>query len=396
MIALALGFLTFGSFQEGAAAGEKTALEPQTAAEDTLTEQPIEQPVVQEPSLWERLEFYATGRMRGEATWDQPADADDRYRGRMRFRVGGRYLITEGLKAEARLSTASEGNDANNPHWDFGDGDGFNGTEVAIDRFFLTWLPAEEWDVSAGKQPHAFEKPPIYSDFLWDEDVQPSGVAALWKPASGGDATFDVRAAGYVATEVADDADPKMLGMQGNLRVPLEDDLSVSASAAVYDWDDLEDGVAVAGNQGNTDVTGGFTILEGLLATTMQRGPLDEATAFLQLMHNLADDDGEDNGFSIGAQLGPAWQRAEQGDYNVFLVYYDLDANAVFSPVAQDDTPIAGTGDNTDPEGMKGVVFGGSYFWRKNVAFKLWVLTSDAGVDEDPIRIRIDLDFTVP
>ena len=362
MIALAVGFLSLAS--------------------------PQDPPV----NVWDRLEFYATGRMRGEATWDQPNDANDRYRGRMRFRLGTKYQLTEELKAEARLSTTSDGHDANNPHWDFGDGDGFNGADVALDRFFLDWMAMEELDVRVGKQPHAFKQPPIYGEFLWDNDIQPSGAAALWTPETDGDATFDVRAAGYVATEVADDADPKMLGVQGNVVVPVEDELTVNATASLYDWDDLEDGVTVAGNQGNTDVTSDFTILEGILSGTMKEGPLDEMTGYVQLMHNLAQDD-EENGFALGGQLGPA--SGEQGQYNFFLVYYDLDADCVFSPVAQDDTPIAGTGDNGDPEGMNGFVVGGTYFWRDNMTFKVWLLTSDADVDEDPFRLRIDFDFTL-
>ena len=42
-----------------------------------------------------------------------------------------------------------------------------------------------------------------------------------------------------------------------------------------------------------------------------------------------------------------------------------------------------------------GFVVGGQYFWRENMTFKVWLLTSDADADEDPFRLRIDFDFTL-
>lgn len=343
----------------------------------------------------DRIKFDAEGRMRGEATFDNVDattgnDIDDRYRGRMRFRVGARYELTEELDVAARISTASDGNDANNPHWDFGDGDGFNGSGMVLDRFYLDYMASEELHVLAGKQPHAFNMPPIYGEFLWDNDVSPSGVSATWKPDGGDGTAFDVRVAGYVATEVAADEDPKMWGAQGNIYVPI-DEGRVQLSTALYDWGDNRV-TAVAGNQGNTATTESFMIWDTFVSGTIQGGPLDELTGYFQFMNNLEE---SDSGAAAGLQLGSSkWQR---GNYNAFAVLYTLDGDAIFSPVAQDDTPIAGTGLNDgDGDGQDGVVFGGTYFWRDNVALKIWVLTSDpSGADDEPIRLRFDLDFRV-
>lgn len=345
--------------------------------------------------IMDRLKFDAEGRMRGEATFDNVDattgnDIDDRYRGRFRFRFGARYELMEEMDVVGRLSTSSDGNDANNPHWDFGDGDGFNGSQVVMDRFYLDWEANEEIHVLAGKQPHAFAMPPIFGDFLWDSDVSPSGVAAAWKPAGGDGLTFDARVAAYVATEVAADEDPKMWGGQGNVYLPM-DEGKLQLSTAIYDWNDNGD-TAVAGNQGNSATTEDFMVWDTFLSATIQGGPLEEMTGFFQFMNNL--DEGE-QGAVLGAQLGSSqWK---QGNYNVFALIYDLDGDSIFSPVAQDDTPIAGTGLNDgDGDGMDGVVFGGQYFWRDNVAVKLWVLTSDpAGAEDEPLRLRLDLDFKV-
>ncbi|MEQ1895360.1 MAG: putative porin [Planctomycetota bacterium] len=347
-------------------------------------------------SIWDRLKFDANGRMRGEATFDNVdsttgADIDDRYRGRMRFRVGAKYLMDENLTLGARASTASDGNDANNPHWDFGDGDGFNGSGLVMDRFYIDWKSCEDVNVVIGKQPQAFETPNkyLFGDFVWDSDISPSGVALKWAPKTEGP-SFDARVAGYVATEVNADEDPKMWGAQGNVYLPV-DEAKLHLSTSFQDWKDNEN-TAVAGNQGNTATTQDFMIWDTFLAGTMPGGPLDEMSGYVEFMNNL---DESDQGFVLGAQLGSsAWKK---GNYNVFALIYDLDGDAVFSPTAQDDTPVAGTGLNDgDGDGMSGVVFGGQYFWRDNIAFKLWVLTSDpSGADDEPIRLRFDMDFNV-
>ena len=347
--------------------------------------------------ILDRLKFDAEGRMRGEATFDNVDattgnDIDDRYRGRMRLRIGAKYALMDEMTVIGRVSTSSDGNDANNPHWDFGDGDGFNSSNMVLDRFYLDWVANEEIHVFAGKQPHAFAMPGLFSgDFLWDTDVSPSGVAAVWKPEmSDGETTFDARVAGYVATEVAADEDPKMWGAQGNVYVPF-DEGKAQLSTAIYDWGD-NDATAVAGNQGNSATTEDFMVWDTFLSGTLPGGPLDEMTAYIEYMNNL---DESEQGVVLGGQLGSSqWVR---GNYNAFAMIYDLDGDAIFSPVAQDDTPVAGTGLNDgDGDGMSGIVFGGTYFWRDNVAVKLWVLTSDAsGADDEPIRVRLDLDFKV-
>jgi hypothetical protein len=345
--------------------------------------------------IMDKLQFDAEGRLRGEATWNNVDattgnDIADRYRGRMRLRFGAKYQMMDEVLVGARLSTASDGNDANNPHWDFGDGDGFNSSQVVLDRFYFDWTAAKELHVVAGKQPQAFQTPPIFGDFVWDSDISPSGLSATLKPETPGDIDYDVRIAGYVATEVAADEDPKMWGLQGNASMPL-DQAKLKGSAAIYFWGDNHD-TAVAGNQGNSDVTEYFTILDTFVSGTMPGGPLEEMTGYVEFIKNLEESDA---GFVIGAQLGSStWSR---GHYNTFLLLYTLDGDAIFSPVAQDDTPIAGSGLNDgNGDGMSGIIVGGQYFMRDNVAVKLWVLTSDPdNADSDPFRLRLDLDFRV-
>jgi len=341
-------------------------------------------------SIWDRLSFYADGRLRAESTFDQP-NGEDRHRGRMRFRVGANYQVTEDVRAEARLSTAADGNDSNNPHWDFGDGaDGFKGAQTVLDRFYLDWKANPDLSVRGGKMPHAFTGPPVFSEFMWDGDVQPAGVTALWaSKADDGSVGFDLRAAGYVAVENGADNDPTMGGLQANLYLQPSKDSKVQVSASYSKWGSLDAAGGALANQGNTDVAGDFGILEGFVSGSLEGGPLDRTTLFVQAMHNGEHDDNEGDGLAVGAQLGKS---GKKGDANVFAVWYDLEANSIFSPVAQDDTPISGSGVGS---GMEGVILGWQYFITENLSIKVWALTSDADAADDPVRYRLDLDFRV-
>lgn len=336
-----------------------------------------------ETSIWDRLSFYANGRVRGEATFDQP-NGEDRSRGRLRLRIGGKYEVMENLTAEARLTTTS--GDANNPYWDFGSGEeGFNGSEVALDRIFLTWRAREDLSVQVGQFPHVFADPPVYGEYVWDDDVHPAGAAAMWGPGKRDSVGYDVRGAGYVAVEDSGGSDSTMIGGQGNLYLEAGERTELQLASSLMSWHGLSGGAATLGNQGNTDVAGDFLIWDSFAAAAVEGGPMQRTTGFVQYMHNIEDDDGEDDGFALGLQLGKS---GAKGDLSVFASYHDLDANAVFSPPAQDDTPIAGTG-------MDGIIAGCRYWISDNVSLRLWALTSDADAAEDPVRVRLDLDFTV-
>jgi hypothetical protein len=337
--------------------------------------------------LSERLTFYGDGRIRVESDQQRPS-ADPRTRGRLRFRAGARYQVTNDVRAEARLSTTS--GDPNNPHWDFGSGaGGFDGSQVVLDRLFLKWSAHSKLQLQAGQFPHAFAEPPVMGEFVWDADVHPAGAAIVVGPGKGSDPSFDVRGVAYVAKLSSNESDPTMVGGQGNLYLPAGKSTNVQLSSSIMSWLNLDEGGGVPGNQGNTDPMADFLVLEGFLAVTRAGGPLGRTSAFVQAMHNLEDDAGEDTGWAAGLGLGPS---GREGAWNVWGVYYDLDANCVFSAPAQDDTPISGTGAGM---GMNGGILGVRYWLRDHFSIRAWGLTSAAELDDDPFRLRVDVEFDV-
>ena len=337
-------------------------------------------------SAFDRLDFDAAGRMRYEGTFDQP-NGEDRHRGRMRLRIGAHYPLTDEVRAHARLSTLSDGGDANNPHWDFGDGDdGFRGGDLVLDRFYLDWAARDSLSLRAGKFAHAYSRPPSADEFLWDGDVQPAGLALVWAPPKG---RTDLRLVEYVAVENGGDSDPAMHGVQGNLYLALDEGARLQLSSSYSKWTSLGSGGSQLGNQGNTDVEGDFGILDAFALWAFEGGPLGRTEAFVEYLLNTEDDADEDTGYVAGARFGPG---GTEGDLNLFATWYELDANAVYSPVSEDDTPIPGTGLGT---GMTGVLAGAQYFLTDDFSVKLWTQTSDAGASEDPYRIRLDFDFAI-
>jgi len=365
------------------------AVHPSSTASLDTTPAPAQ--AVQNPDdPWKRLKVTADGRVRAEGTFDQ-TNGEDRLRGRMRFRIGAEYEIADGLKAGTRFTTVSEGRDANNPHWDFGDGDGFSASEVGIDRLFLEWQPDSTWKLTGGKFAHVFTRPSPVREFAWDDDVQPAGAAIVWSPKSDGDVSFHVRGLFGVAGEINDvddsGTDPLVAGLQANVDFKANETTTVHFATSYSDWSGLKNFTL---SQGNTADANDFAIWDTYVGVSLAGEGFSQIAGFGQYFNNLDDDSGEDSGFALGVQLG---QTKGQGNWNVFGAYYDLDANAVFSAVAQDDTPIAGTGLG---EGMSGFMLGAQYFVLENVSLRLWGLTSDADASEDPYRIRFDIDFRIP
>lgn len=345
-----------------------------------------------EGTIWDRLKLYADGRLRAESTLDQ-TNGEDRHRGRLRFRFGGDYTIAEGLRAGARLTTLSDGRDANNPHWDFGDGDGFSAAQIGLDRLFLEWDADASLKLVGGKFGHTFARPPVTREFAWDDDVQPAGAAVTWSPSAKDAKTkFDVRLITAVATEVnassGAGSDPAVHGVQANLMVDTGETTDLAFGTSYSKWTNLSR-FADPSSSGNTNDAEGFGIWDSFASVTWTRAEALPVTVFTQYLQNVDDESGEDTGFVAGAQLG---HTSGADRWNVFAAFYTLDANAIFAPVAQDDTPVPGSGTG---EGMDGLIAGTQYFITENLSLRVWALTSDVSEQDDPYRVRVDLDFRV-
>ena len=320
------------------------------------------------------IHFYGDLRLRLEDTMDQNAAGDDRLRGRMRARFGAKFDISEDLKAEVRLTTKTA--DARNVHWDIGaGGDGLVGADVGFDRINLTWMPCDEFTVKAGKFGNPMAVNPVYSEWTWDGDVQPGGIFGMWS--AGGDLDMDVRLGYFVVDEVnslpGGTADPAVTVAQFNFGME-GDDMDWGVHTSLWDWT-------------NADAFTAPQAEDFLVWDTVLEAGMDDFVASLEYMSNLDDDSGDDTGYAVGLKYGKG---GHQGDSVFAASYFDFDANAFVSAVAQDDTPIAGTGTGA---GMDGFEANWNYWWKDNVMLRLWAISVDDGTN-DPLRLRFDVNVS--
>ncbi len=309
---------------------------------------------------WEEsIDFSAHLRLRAESTFDQPS-GEDRTRGRLRFRLGAQAQVSEDLRAEVRLSTAS--GDANNPHWDFGASNGsdtLSGSDIVLDRINLTWSPEDcalTW--KAGKMGNPLAVNPVFGEWLWDGDIQPAGISVLWD----GNASLGARAGYWVLDEensAGDASDPAVTVLQ----------LLASQAWRGIDWD-FHTTLWNYSNEGPN---------EAQVWDVMLSGRQGSWTASAEAFQNLDDDTDEDLGWALGVQ-------AKINDTDgVFVNYFDFEANANLWEFGQDDVPIA-----PGPMGLTGFIAGYQRAWNDRTNVRLWALQGDDEVD-DPLRVRLDV-----
>ena len=329
-----------------------------------------------------RYAFYANGRIRAE-TIQQPPNGPDRSRGRLRFRIGGSYEISETLRAEARISSLSDG-DANNPHWDFGDGaEGLAGADLVLDRLFVRWTPDEAVSLLAGRFPDLFRRPPVFGEFVWDADLSPAGAGAVFAP---GDQAFDVRVMAGVVQENPAGDDATFVAVQANYATDPSRSTTAHFASSFERWYDADQGIFQ--NQGNTSLAGDFEISNTLVEVTHDGGVMGRQKVYGQYVHNFGDVTGADTAITAGCEIG----LDRPGQTMLLFAFYDFDANALFSPVAQDLTPVAGTGIGM---GMDGFLAGFRYRINPDATVRVLLLTTDVGLDDDPYRFVVDLDFNM-
>lgn len=316
--------------------------------------------------------FYGDLRLRLEHNLDNNASGDDRTRARIRARFGARFDITDDFKAELRMTTRNNG-DANSVNIDLGSTDeGQGSADAGIDRMNVTWIPSEDWTVKAGKMGNPFALNPVVDQYVWDSDIQPQGIFTKWAPQS--DMQFDVRLGYFVVTENSAAADATVTTGQVNFGMATES-VDWGVHSSLSNW---------SAESGYLSSFAFVQMEDFLVWDTILEAKVDDLTFSAQYINNLDDDSGDDTGMVLGMKYG---QGGAVGTSVFSASYFDFDANAFVSGVAQDDTPIAGTG---GPNGMDGFDASWLYWWKENVTVKLHAIQADNDTI-DPLRLRLDV-----
>lgn len=355
----------------------------------------------QEP---EQLDFFGDFRLRAESS-HKLQTTQDRYRGRLRLRFGADYQATEHLKVGFRARTGNP-DDPNSPHQDLGGtgGGAFNSFEFNLDRAFVRYDPdwAEGFSFTGGKFARPGFRNPVYGELVWDDDVQPEGVAFTYACDGEGSMSWDAYLGQYILLEQSGAAmaeDAWMLNAGAHARMESGSDSRFDAALNYYFCGDTTpDGnttILTGDNAGNALAPGGkqfaseFGILEPVVAWTYlgMDQPLTLSGEFL--LNTRAASGVGDQGWAIGAAWG---QTKAQGDSKFYYQYSTVEQDAVFSAFAQDDHLLATNHDSH--------VVGWKHQLAENVGLHIWGLISapnevPAGANDDNrYRFRIDLNVS--
>ncbi len=159
-------------------------------------------------------------RMRHQYETQAPASAtgptvtNERTRERFRFRFNGDVTLQKGWTAGFALETGQAA-DSGNQTFQGGNDD----YSIFLARAYIGWQVNPNFGVVLGKQ-----KNPLYTtDLVWDADINPQGVAEIYKKQLAGKDTFEIRA----LQDIMDDRDEKNAGPTGR-------DTWLFAQQAVY------------------------------------------------------------------------------------------------------------------------------------------------------------------
>jgi Putative porin len=334
---------------------------------------------------WERLSLYGDLRLRQEESFElqgKPA----RHRSRLRLRLGATWAAADNLEVGARLSTGSR-TDPRSPYATLGDG--FAGLELSLDRAYATWRPetAPGLSVTAGKFSNPMRRNPVYGELVWDADVQPEGLSIGYQAADLGPLDrVDLSLGQYILVEQQLEKDTWATFVSAAARRSLARDVDLGLSANYTFVNDPVPGgsaLLLADNRGNTLVGGQFAedfgILDLIGDVTLEgdRGPLIFSAEWID---NLRAEN-----LNAGWATGVAWGRAKDaGDWRVYYQFQNIETDAVFSPLSQDDF-LRGTGHRSH-------LFGVNRQLTDGTGLHLWTLISapEAG-GRDEWRVRLDL-----
>ena len=120
------------------------------------------------------IKFYGDLRIRGE--FDK-FETFNRFRGRIRIRAGVGANLVPGLKLQFRVASTQNPDNPKSTHINLSNN--FSQIRLVIDRAYLQFNPQKisRLSIWLGKFAHPFRNSKLYYETLWDDDLQPEGIA---------------------------------------------------------------------------------------------------------------------------------------------------------------------------------------------------------------------------
>lgn len=308
-------------------------------------------------SLLGRIEWSGDMRVRLENFWynqDPLGNTQgDRTRLRYRLRLQGKAEINKYLDAVFRI--ASGEGDWRSTNYTLGHNSDFFLNNIWIDRAYLAFHAPGSWfdehgklDANVGKVPNPFLWKTGANAMIWDDDINPEGLAVQFTYNPTEQLTLSANSGLFIIKENSGAKDPIVTGIQAAAEYASDNNFNFGGQASFYSFASLDNGFFVAGGSPNPSATGSGNIIDGLTRGAPNTGNDGvQALAFtgyigyngfedwpLQVWGSLVDNMsavasntfagvGKDNlGWAVGIKAGDSRKLAE-----LKLGYYYLEAN---------------------------------------------------------------------
>ncbi len=345
-----IGLIAFGilsASNKALFAEERKTLEELLIEKGTITKEEAAALQAEKLSKWvDRITFYGDFRLRQENFMREDPNVD---RSRQRFRL----RMTTELKIEdfvigVRLASGTGEQTSTNQSFS----NLFSQKQLWIDRAYLQWRGLPWMTLTGGKMQNPFFW--IYTtDLVWDEDVNPEGVAQNFNFKLSDRFLLFANFGQLVLSEVrTDNNDQWLFGEQAGAQIGVSKNTKMTLAGAFYNFKNATKGSFGQNHvqDGNTRVpvtTGTPTVLVNnyrvLNLTAEFASKIGSLPVALQgdYVKNLADPkSGKDTGYQVGLRLG----KASDPETWEFAYYYKLlETDATVADIADSDFGNGGT-----------------------------------------------------
>lgn len=352
------------------------------------------------PAQSQVFNFYGDFRVRAE---QDLLSSGDRFRGRFRIRAGMVTQVSPEARFDLRLVSTTDPNDPNSSHVDLDDG--FNQIQIAIDRasFYLRPSKLRYFELRLGKFSNPNLSSNLFSELVWDADIQPEGTAfTLDRIPIGKAAKISLVSGTYLLTQFKFGERKNWLNTtQVWADWRLSESCKVTLAGSFYYFANIKGeeitDLVLDANEGNSTYEKMITVGNTTLLTTHYKTNFHLLDNFVllefnqlpwplllkfQMVHNVsasARNRGYITGISYGAQ-------ENKDEWKAYYQYHYLQQDAVFTPFVQDDA--------LRKTNAKGHIFGLAYTFHKSISLQAWGLV-DKPLEGGDVQSRFRLDLNV-
>jgi len=337
---------------------------------------------------YDKIKLKGDFRDRYDGIWDETKDYD-RHRNRIRARLAIGAEITEDLTVMSRLATgvgepASTNTTLTNA---------FSGKGYWLDQAYFDYHPvkAEGLHVYGGKMKNTFYKPAKHQ-LIWDNDVNPEGIAINFGRDAGEKVSYFLAGSWYSVMERKEDPDIYMLGAQGGLKIKASGKVDVTFGASYFGFENIKGSPALfeeyfgntAVDDGGTDVfANDYRLVEGFGEIGIKAGMVSWSVWGAYVNNTAADS--LNSGWLAGLGLKGGRDR---GAWKLGGFYKRVEADGVIGLFADSDFG----GGSTD---VKGFAVSGGYNLAKNVELSSTVFINEKGVENGTSWTRLFIDLVM-